>query len=231
MLYAFGIGDIPISISSDVKNDKCYRHTIKIVGNVTRALSRLDVGQQVGIRGPFGSSWPIESCKNKNVVLIAGGIGIAPLRPMIHHLLNYRKDYGEIALLYGAREPADIVFMEELKQWKEQLGGRVYITVDVANENWKGNVGVVTKLISHIPFSLKNSTALLCGPEIMLRFSAGELLQKEIDASDIYLAMERNMKCAIGHCGRCQYLSNFICKDGSILPYEKVKPFFAKKEI
>ncbi len=231
MLYAFGVGEVPVSISSNSSRTDCYGHTVKIVGNVTKALDRIAVGDLVGVRGPFGSSWPVEECKGRDVVVIAGGIGLAPMRPLIYSLLDNRKEFGNVALLYGAREPKEIVFADELREWNQAFDDQVYLTVDYANEKWSGNVGVVTRLLSRIPFSLERSVALLCGPEIMLRFAVNELKNRHVEDRDIYLAMERNMKCAIGHCGRCQYVSNFICKDGSVLSYEKVKPFFAKKEI
>jgi len=153
------------------------------------------------------------------------------LRPLLYYILNNRDQFGNVALLYGAREPKEIVFAAELEEWAQKLDDQIFTTVDFASEPWVGNVGVVTTLISHVPFPLEKAIALLCGPEIMLRFCVNELLQRNIAEHDIYFAMERNMKCAIGHCGRCQYVSNFICKDGSILPYSKVKSFFAKKEI
>lgn len=229
MLYRFGVGEVPISISR--VSEKSYVHTIKIVGSVTKALSRLEIGDQVGVRGPFGKPWPIDACLGKDVVLLAGGIGLAPLRPVIHHLLNHRKEFGSIALLYGAREPKEMVFTEEIKDWNQKLDNQVFMAVDFAPQTWGGNVGVVTTLIPRIPFDLNGAAALLCGPEIMLRFSAAELLKEGISEGSIYLAMERNMKCAIGHCGRCQYVPFFICKDGSILSYSKVKHFLSKKEL
>jgi len=229
MLYAFGVGEIPVSMSGDPSRSDSYLHTIKVVGDVTTAMSRYEVGDSVGVRGPFGNPWPLEDSKGKDVVIIAGGIGLAPLRSFIYYLLNHRKDFGQVALLYGAREPDEILFTNELKEWKQKLDNQVYVTVDFARPQWSGNVGVVTTLLSRIPFPLDDAVAFLCGPEIMLRFAAAELTQ--IQSDNIYLAMERNMKCAIGHCGRCQYLDNFICKDGSVLPYSKVKPFLSKKEI
>lgn len=231
MLYVFGIGEVPISITGDPKNNHSFIHTIKIVGNVTKALSRLKEGDPVGLRGPFGTSWPAAACKGKNLVIMGGGIGLAPLRPMIYHLLSHREDFGSIALLYGTRQPSEIVFSEELKAWKKAFDNQVFITVDFAPETWKGNIGVVTTLIPRIHFDFTQAAALLCGPEIMLRFSVSDLVKRGLPEPEIYLAMERNMKCALGHCGRCQYVDNFICKDGSIVPYSKVKPFFAKKEI
>lgn len=231
MLYAFGIGEIPISLSGDTDNRKDFVHTIKVVGNVTQALSRVRVGELIGVRGPFGTSWPLLNIQNRDLIIIAGGIGLAPLRPLVYHILKHRDQFGKIAILYGARDPTDILFHDELIKWNEIFENRVYITVDFADASWLGNVGVVTNLISRVPFELNNAVALLCGPEIMLRYTIRELLRKNVATDDIYLSMERNMKCAIGHCGRCQFVQNFLCKDGPVFSYSKVQPFFGKKEI
>jgi len=231
MLYAFGIGEVPISFSGDPTIQNSIVHTIKAVGKVTQALSRMEEGELMGVRGPFGNSWPITKLRNKDLIIIAGGIGLAPLRPLIYYLLHHRKEFGKISILYGARDPLDLIFYDELETWSKEFDDQVMITVDFADESWSGHVGVVTNLISEIPFSLKDSVALLCGPELMLRFTIRELLQKNIAMKDIYLSMERNMKCAIGHCGRCQYVQNFLCKDGPVFSYSRVEPFFNKKEV
>jgi len=231
MLYAFGVGEVPVSMSGDPGSTESYWHTIKVVGNVTKALSRLEAGDPIGVRGPFGKPWPLDSCRGKDIVIIAGGIGLAPLRSFVYHLIKRREEFGRVALLYGSREPSEIVFFEELDGWKKKLDHNVHVTVDFASPEWRGNVGVVTNLLPQVPFPLDDAIGLLCGPEIMLRFAASDLNQRGMRSENIFLAMERNMKCAIGHCGRCQYLDNFVCKDGSILPYSKVGPFLSKKEI
>lgn len=225
MLYAFGTGEAPISFSS------CGQliHTIKIVGNVTRALSRCEVGDEVGVRGPYGKPWPVDKVKGRNLLLAAGGIGLAPIRSLLYYLLANRGDYQTITLLYGARNPEDRLFVKELNQWKEQLEGHVYVSVDVADDTWSGNVGVITSLLPKIPFSLEGSVAFLCGPEIMMRMMARQLLYKRISPDDIYVSMERNMKCAVGHCGRCQLAPHFICKDGPVFLYPRVEPYLGIK--
>lgn len=230
MLYAFGIGEVPISHSGDPMDERAYAHTIKSVGSVTQALGRLNIGDLIGVRGPFGSGWPVQSLRGKNLVLITGGIGLAPLRPLISHILSRRGDFGKVTLLHGARDPEDILFADQLGLWKKGID-EVHLTVDFAETSWEGNVGVVTTLIPRIERELKQSYALLCGPEVMMRFTLRELLARGMEGKKIYLSMERNMKCAIGHCGRCQYAANFICKDGPVLPYGTVKPFFEKKEV
>lgn len=230
MLYAFGIGEVPISHSGNPADEKAYAHTIKAVGGVTEALAKLNIGDLIGVRGPFGSMWPIRELRGKNLVLITGGIGLAPLRPLISYILSHRMDFGKVTLLYGARDPSDILFADQWSAWRQALD-EVHLTVDFAETSWTGNVGVVTTLIPRIEKELKQSTALLCGPEVMMRFTLRELLARGMEGKNIYLSMERNMKCAIGQCGRCQYVANFICKDGPVLPYDAVKPFFEKKEI
>jgi NAD(P)H-flavin reductase len=227
MLYAFGVGEVPISFSDCTS----IVHTIKIVGNVTKVLSRCNVGDQIGVRGPYGQPWPVEKIKKKNILLVAGGIGLAPIRSLIYYLLANKSNDQMITLLYGARNPSDCLYVEELSRWKEQLDGHVYVTVDVADSAWAGNVGVVTSLIPKIPFPLNDCVALLCGPEIMMRMTARDLLNKGISTDDIYLSMERNMKCAVGHCGRCQLAPHFICKDGPVFSYPQIQPYFGIKEL
>lgn len=227
MLYAFGAGEVPISFSSCDK----VEHTIRVVGSVTALLSRLKVGEPIGVRGPFGRPWPVEDVKQKNLLLVAGGIGLAPIRSVVQYLLARKSDYQTIALLYGARNPNERLYVKELLQWKEQLDGHVYVSVDIGDAAWTGNVGVVTSLFSKIPFSLRDAAAFLCGPEMMMRITARQLLQKGMNGGEIYLSMERNMKCAIGHCGRCQLAPHFICKDGPVFCYPQMEPYLGVNEI
>jgi len=231
MLYVFGIGEVPISVSGDSLSDSGFVHTVKVVGKVSEALSRLEVGDDVGVRGPFGTSWPTESVKGKNLILVAGGIGLAPLRSLIYFILNNRSDFGMVTLLYGARDQNDLLYSEELKKWAEESDCQILVTVDRGDDSWTGNVGLVTSLLPQVSFDLDDAVAYVCGPEVMMRATIQELLGKGMAVNDIYLSMERNMKCAIGHCGRCQFVSNFVCKDGPVFPYSKVQPFFDLKEV
>lgn len=227
MLYAFGAGEVPISFSS------CQRveHTLRVVGSVTNVLSRYKVGQQIGVRGPFGRPWPLAKVKGKNLLLVAGGIGLAPIRPVMQQILLRREDYQTVTLLYGARNPSERLFVKELLEWKERLEGHVYVSVDVGDAAWTGNVGVVSSLFSKIPFSLKGAAAFLCGPEMMMRITARQLLQRGGSSEEIYLSMERNMKCAIGHCGRCQLAPHFICKEGPIFSYAEMEAYLGVKAL
>ena len=231
MLYAFGIGEAAISISSSPYKPRTIIHTIHKVGSVTSALSKLKKGSYVGIRGPFGSSWPVEESKGKDICILAGGIGLAPLRPVIYSLIKNKKDYGKITILYGARTPQDMLFRVELEQWSKLDGIHVEITVDRGDQSWKGNIGFAANLLSYVQFSNKNTITMVCGPEIMMKYSIEELIGKGIPEENIYLSLERNMKCAIGFCGHCQYGPKFICKDGPVFNYPDIRFLFEKKEI
>jgi len=231
MLYVFGVGEVPISISGDPGVSDILVHTTRAVGNVTKAMWKLGVGDTIGIRGPYGTSWPVDVPHGKDVVLVAGGIGLAPLRPVLYHFLNHRDKFGKIVLLYGTRTPDDILFKNELKKWRSRFDLETHITVDRAVGAWRGNVGVVTTLIGKAPFDPQDTIAYVCGPEIMMRFTAFALQKRGVAEDKIYVSMERNMKCGIGLCGHCQMGSEFICKDGPVYTYEKVKDYFLKREL
>ncbi len=218
MLYLFGVGEIPISICGDPARPQTLRHTTREVGTVTRAMHKLRKGGVLGVRGPYGSSWPLEAARGRDVVFMAGGIGLAPLRPAILHALAHREEFRRLVLVYGARSPADILYPKELAAWQAGEGLEVFVTVDRASRDWKGDVGVAPPLIKRIPLEAPNALAMICGPEIMMRAAIQELQLRGISTSDIYLSMERNMKCAIGLCGHCQYGASFICKDGPVFP-------------
>ena len=231
MLYVFGIGEVPISISGDPAQPQRLVHTIRAVGTVTRALQGLRRGATIGLRGPFGSAWPVADCEGQDVLLIAGGIGLAPLRPVLYQLLAERQRFGKVVLLYGARSPAEILYARQLQQWRARFDMEVEVTVDQAPSAWHGNVGVVTRLIGNVDIDPLDCTAMLCGPEVMMRFTLIELFKLGLPERRIYLSMERNMQCAVGFCGHCQFGPAFICKDGPVLRYDTIKPWFGKREI
>jgi NAD(P)H-flavin reductase len=230
MLYAFGAGEVPISISGNpAHGDRCV-HTIRAVGPVTRLLRELKPGSTVGLRGPFGAPWPVDRAQGKDVIVIAGGIGLAPLRPVIYHVLKNRAQYGRLTLLYGARTPRDILYPGELNRWQKRKDMQVEVTVDTADPEWKGNVGVVPKLITRAKFDPLHAVAMICGPEIMMRYVIPGLQRLGMSDDRIFVSMERNMKCAIGFCGHCQYGGVFICKDGPIFSFDRVREVFLRKE-
>ena len=231
MLYAFGVGEVPISISGPKPGGQGMIHTIRDVGIVTGALHQLKKDQTVGLRGPYGSAWPIEESKGYDIVIMAGGIGLAPLRPALYALLEQRDKFGEIALLYGVRKPEDLLFTKEFENWRGKYGVQVKLTVDTADREWRGNVGVVNTLVQRANFDPTNTVAMICGPEVMMRFAVSELKRGEVPEDQIFITMERNMKCAVGFCGHCQFGPAFICKDGPIFRYDKVKQFFGIREV
>ena len=231
MLYAFGVGEVPISISGDPAKREALIHTTRAVGAVTNAIWKLRRGDIVGVRGPFGTSWPMEEAKGCDVVIVAGGIGMAPLRPSLYQLLSERQDYGKVFLLYGARTPADLLYQREMEEWQARPDLEVDITVDRALRWWRGNVGVVTTLIPKANFDPTSTIAMVCGPEIMMRFTIAELQRRGLRDESIYISMERNMKCGFGFCGHCQLGPFFVCKDGPVFRYDRIKPFFGKGEI
>lgn len=230
MLYVFGLGEAAISISSDPATTGTIEHTIHRVGLVTTTLAQMKRGDVIGVRGPFGSSWSLDVAKGKDVVVATGGIGLAPLRPVIYSLLKKREDYGRVIVLYGGRSPLDLLFRVELEKWEDQ-NIEVLVTVDRGDSSWKGNVGVVTTLFNYVKLDARNTVAYVCGPEIMMKYTIDELERRGVLPDQIFLSMERNMKCAIGFCGHCQYGPTFICKEGPVYPLPRVRPLLEKKEL
>jgi NAD(P)H-flavin reductase len=230
MLAAFGVGEVPISVSGDAYVPGPLQHTVRDVGAVTHALSRTSVGDVVGVRGPYGTGWDVADGRGGDVVLVAGGIGLAPLRPAVLEVLSHREDYGRVVLLYGARSPEELLFSDELKQWEEQ-GMEVLVTVDYGRESWAGRVGLVTKLIPRAGFDPRSTLALICGPEIMMRHTALALVGRGVRSNRIRVSLERNMRCGVGLCGHCQYRELFICVDGAVLPYAQVTGLLGLREV
>ncbi|MGO9674340.1 MAG: FAD/NAD(P)-binding protein [Methylocella sp.] len=231
MLYVFGVGEAAISVSAGRANGAVFTHTVRDVGAVSGAIGKLEAGATVGLRGPFGAGWPVAAAEGSDVVIVAGGLGLAPLRPAIHDILANRGRYGRIAILFGCRNPGDILFRNELEQWRQRLDIEIKITVDHADGDWHGDVGVAPALISRTAFDPREAIALVCGPEMMMRFTASALREAGVAPDRIYLSMERNMKCAIGICGHCQFGPSFICKDGPVMRYDKIAAIFSVREV
>ena len=224
MLHAFGVGEVPISISGDPTWPGPLTHTIRDVGNVTHALVTAQVGEVVGVRGPYGTGWATDAAAGGDVLLAAGGIGLAPLRPALWEIADRREDYGRVVLLYGARSPADVLFAQDLSRWADEHAMDVEITVDYAPPTWRGRVGPVTKLISRAGFDPPNTTALICGPEVMMTLTVNALRGRGVPTDRVRLSMERNMKCGVGLCGHCQLREFFLCVDGPVLSYDRLAP-------
>ena len=231
MVYIYGVGEIPISISGDPASSRVLVHTTRAVGTVTKAMNKLRRKDILGVRGPFGTPWPLEQAHKRDVVFVGGGIGLAPLRPALYDVVAHREQYEKVVLLYGTRTPLDIPFQQELEKWRARFDLDVHVTVDRAMSGWQGNVGVVTNLIPRAPFDPSNTIAFVCGPEIMMRFTAMELHKRGVDNKNIFISLERNMKCAIGLCGHCQFGPVFVCKDGPVFCYNQVKDLLVKWEI
>ena len=229
MVYLFGNGEVPISISSNPVQKDLLLHTIRAVGPVTEGLRKLRVGDTVGIRGPFGTSWPLDK-KDCEVLIVAGGVGLAPLRAALYHLANQRDQYQKVTVLYGSRTPDDIMFKEDIKVWKEK-GLDIAISVDRGDMNWTGPVGVVTPLINKHVYNPKKTLAFICGPEIMIYYAVQELVRAKVPEESMYISMERNMQCGVGFCGHCQYGPYFICKDGPVFCYTQIKKWLTIKEL
>ena len=230
MLYLPGVGESAISISSDPSPSASLLHTVRVAGNVTRALARFAAGDQLAVRGPFGTAWPMEACQGDDVVIACGGIGLAPLRPAIYHIVNHREEFGRAILLYGARSPEDLLFTREFDDWRA-AGIQVEVTVDRGDPGWRGQIGVVPMLFYRLKLQPKRTRVLTCGPEIMMRFVVFEALARKVDPGRIYLSMERNMSCAVGMCGHCQLGPAFVCRDGPVFTFERMEPYLRLDEL
>jgi NAD(P)H-flavin reductase len=230
MLYAFAVGEAAISISGDPHQADYMAHTIRAVGSVTNALAKMQTGDVVGIRGPFGTPWPIEAALGRDLLLISGGIGLAPLRPVLHHVLRRRNDFARVLLLHGSRTPADILYASELAHWQSRKDLQVLITVDRADTSWSGRVGVVPSLVRKAVFDVQTALAFICGPEVMMRFALAELQARGVGNDQIFVSLERNMQCAVGFCGHCQFGPEFVCMDGPTFRYDRIEKFFTVPE-
>jgi NAD(P)H-flavin reductase len=231
MLYVPGVGEAAISVSSNPTQTDTLAHTVRLVGSVTRALENLGTDAMVGLRGPFGRGWPVDAMEGKDVVIVAGGIGIAPLRPVIYSVLQNRSRFRRVVLLYGCRTPEDRVFAAELEQWDADGSIQVLVTVDNATGVWAGPVGLVTNLLRRIKVNAERTIVLVCGPKVLNHVAAWNFLQLHVPPDQVYVSLERNMNCGFGRCGHCQYGSKFMCKDGPVFCFSEVADVFAKEEI
>lgn len=232
MLYVFGVGEVPISISGDPGDgDGVLVHTIRDVGAVSRALRYAKPGTVVGVRGPFGTGWDLDLPAGTDLVLVAGGIGLAPLRPALVHALRHRRRFGRVVLVAGAKTPAELLFTDELAALADRSDVELLVTVDRATHGWSGRVGLVTKPLAELRLTPERTVAMLCGPEPMMRFSAKVLLGRGVAAERIQMSLERNMKCGIALCGHCQLGPLLVCRDGPVVPYSVATPLLAVREL
>jgi NAD(P)H-flavin reductase len=229
MLYAFGIGEVPVSVSG-LDGSPLLIQTIRAVGAVTTALCTARIGQSVGVRGPFGTTWDEASAAGHDLLIVAGGIGLAPLRPPLLAALRQRQRYRRVIVLIGARSPAELIFATELAGWQEK-GAEVDVTVDKADASWPGNVGVVTQLIGRAEIDAARTTALICGPEVMMRLTARSLQAAGIPAARIRVSLERNMQCGVAECGHCQLGPLLLCRDGPVVSYAVAEPLMTIREL
>jgi NAD(P)H-flavin reductase len=225
MLYVPGVGEAAISISADPRSRQRWAHTIRTAGNVTHALARLGRGGTIGLRGPFGSCWPLPHCENRDTIVVAGGIGLAPLRPVLYAMLADRARFGRVTLLHGARTPEALLYPREYPTWSA-AGIEIHTTVDRATSGWTGGVGVVTQLLDRLELPRPTQTVLFaCGPEVMMHFAVQAAAHRGLPVEQMWLSTERNMQCAVGLCGHCQFGPTFVCKDGPVFRYDRLAPF------
>ena len=229
MICLPGFGEVAISICSDPTTPRIMEHTVRYAGSVTRAIGRLRVGDTVGMRGPYGNPWPMQLAEGKDLMIVSGGIGLAPLRPVIMQALHRRSSFGRVLVLYGGRTPQDLLYTNEFEKWQDG-GIEMYVSVDRADETWKGQVGVIPMAFYRTRLDHRNTLVFSCGPEIMMRFVIYEAMARRIPKDAIYVSMERNMKCAIGFCGHCQLGPVFICKQGPIFRFSQIEAFFGREE-
>jgi NAD(P)H-flavin reductase len=231
MLYPFGTGEAAISLSGDAGDSSVLVHTIRGVGPVSEAFRRAQPGEWIGVRGPFGVGWPMDRARGRTLLLVAGGIGLAPLRPVIYAALRDRAEYDRLMVFYGTRSPRHRLYVSQLTRWEASRTIELDITVDAGGANWGGKVGFVTALLQQARFEPGNTLVMTCGPEIMMRAVANLALQRGVAPGDIYVSLERNMKCAIGLCGHCQIGPVFACKDGPVFSYDRVEELLRVREI
>ena len=229
MVYLYGVGEVAISIVSDPRDEHLYDHTIRVVGRVTRGLLQLRTGQHVGIRGPFGRGWPLQEAQGRDVLIVTGGLGCAPTISVINYILNRRERYGRLIIMQGVKHADDLLWRDRYAQWAQQADTEVLIAADQGAALWPWHVGLVTDLFDSIRLKPLHTVVMMCGPEGMMRAAVKQLAQRGVDEAEIYLSMERNMQCAVGHCGHCQYGGKFVCKDGPVFSYSEVKELFGVK--
>ena len=232
MMYAFGVGEVAISVSGvPTPEDNSVTHTVRAVGAVSRALHDAQPGTEIGLRGPFGTHWGVDTAVDRDLVIVAGGVGLAPLRPVVLAALNDRERFGRVTLIAGARGRDDFLFRGELEEWARREDIQLHMTVDVPVQGWPGEVGFVTEPLRRLAVRPANTVGFLCGPEVMMRNAARELVRKKVALNDVQVSLERNMQCGVGWCGHCQLGPLLLCRDGPVVGYDVAEPLLRVKEL
>jgi sulfhydrogenase subunit gamma (sulfur reductase) len=225
MVYAFGVGEVAISIVSDPDEPDRLDHTIRIVGRVTGAIERLAPGDALGIRGPYGRGWPLPASEGKDVVIVTGGLGCAPVAGAVEYIFRRRRRYGTVKILHGIKTPKDLLYQDRFEAWRRQPDTEVHLASDEPGPAWRHHVGVVTELFERVALDPARAVVMMCGPEVMMRVGTRILARRGIPAASMYVSVERHMECGIGLCGHCQLGPFFVCKDGPVMRYDHVAPF------
>ena len=228
MLYVFGVGEIAISIVSDPDEPELLDHTIRVVGRTSQVMGRMNVGDVLGIRGPFGRGWPMEEAKGKDVLVVTGGLGCAPVVGAIEYMFRRRDQYGTIKILHGVKAPHDLLYRERFDAWRSHPDTEVYLTSDQPGKTWHYHIGVVTELFDELQLDPHRTLVMMCGPEIMMRVAVNILTHRGLRPDQMFVSLERHMECGIGLCGHCQMGPFFLCKDGPVMRLNKILPFLGK---
>jgi len=231
MLYVFGVGEVAISIVSDPDEPQLLDHTIRVVGRVTNVIGQMDIGDSLGIRGPFGQGWPMQEAKGKSVLIVTGGLGCAPVVGAIEYMFRRREEYGTIKIIHGVKTPHDLLFRERFDQWRQHPDTEVLLTSDEPGKTWHYHVGVVTELFDQVEVDPGNTIVMMCGPEIMMRVAVNMLSHRGLRSDEMYVSLERHMECGIGLCGHCQLGPFFLCKDGPVMRLDTILPFLGKSGV
>lgn len=229
MLYLYGVGEVAISIMSDPAERDTIGHTIRALGRVTQGLAKLQPGDQVGLRGPFGRGWPLREMSGNDIVLVTGGLGCAPVVSVIHYVLKRRERFGKLIIIQGVKHAEDLIWREQYDRWAAMPNTQVLVAASHGAALWPWHVGRVTELFSLARFRPDRAAAMMCGPEGMMQAASESLLQRGMPESRLFLSMERNMQCAVGRCGHCQLGGSFVCRDGPVYSWNQVKPLLAHK--
>lgn len=229
MLYLYGVGEVAISIVSDPDDEHLFDHTIRVVGRVTRGLAQLKAGDRLGARGPYGRGWPLKQAQDRDVMVITGGLGCAPVVSVINYVIRRRENFRRLVIMQGVKHSDDLIWRNQYAHWSKQRDTQVLVAANVGASLWPWHVGNVTDFFSKVEFDPARAMIMMCGPEGMMRAAMDHLLERGVHENNIYLSMERSMNCAVGLCGHCQYGGKFVCKDGPVFSYSEAKPLFGMR--